>query len=105
MNTDDFPENSIHISAVIEGDTMRLSSGHRFAEDFDPDQASYFSALLDGLLIALEVEPEYLIKLARAGYAFESMQEAIRQQEEDAKLDCLPDADNLIKIKTRGGMQ
>jgi len=102
MNKDDIPENSINLTAIVEGDMMRLSSGYKFAKDFDPEQAAYFSALLDGLLIALEVEPDHFIKLAQAGYAYESMQEAMQEQE---LMDELPDADNLIKMRTKGGVQ
>ena len=105
MKKDDIPENSINLTAIVEGDMLRLSSGYRFATDFDPEQAAYFSALLDGLLIALEVEPEHFIKLAQAGYAYESMQEAMREQEEQELMDELPTADNLIKMRTRGGVQ
>jgi len=105
MKKDDIPDNSINLTAIVEGDMLRLSSGYKFAKDFDPEQASYFSALLDGLLIALEVEPEYFIKLAQAGYAYESMQEAMREQEEQELMDELPNADNLIKMRTRGGVQ
>jgi len=105
MNKDDIPDNSINLTAIVDGEVMRLSSGYKFAKDFDPEQAAYFSALLDGLLIALEVTPEYFIKLAQAGYAYESMQEALRDQEEQELMDSLPDADNLIKMRTRGGVQ
>jgi len=99
----DLPENSIRLTAIVEGDMLRLSTGYHFSEDFDPDQASYFSAILDGLTIAMEVEPERFLMLARAGYSYQAMYEAMQEQEEEEYLDTLPDANNLIKLKSRGG--
>jgi hypothetical protein len=99
----DLPENSIRLTAILEGDTMRLSTGYHFAEDFDQDQVNYFCAILDGLTIAMEVEPERFLTLAKAGYVYQEICAAMKEQDEEEYLDSIPDAENLIKMKPKGG--
>jgi hypothetical protein len=31
----DLPENSIRLTAIVEGDMLRLSTGYHFSEDFE----------------------------------------------------------------------
>ena len=105
MNKDDIPENSINISLRFEGETPYISSYCRFSKDCDPEVAAHYKVLLDGLLVALDVDQENLVRLANAGYSYSLMLEEQRKQEEQELMDEIPDADNLIKMRTKGGIQ
>lgn len=99
------PENSLQITVSTEGDLTHVSSGYHFTDDFDKEKAAYFLALMDGILLLLEADPDQFLKAAEIGYAYENMREAMRVSQEQEKLDALPDAENLIKMKIKGGVQ
>jgi len=99
------PENTLQITLYIEGDTLRIASGYNFSEDLDDEMAAYFAALMDGVVLLMEADPATLLKAAEIGYTYDNMRKAIREQEEQEKLDALPDVGNLIKMKIKGGLQ
>ena len=101
MTEDDLKEspNSMQLTFNVSTDgEMTISKGWFFADDFPDEIMERCQMLLDGIVLAVEVDTEELIKKSIYGMVWSSMKE---QEQEVRDAAAAPSGENIVSLARR----
>jgi hypothetical protein len=101
MTEDDLKKspNTMQLTFVVAPDgEMTISKGWFFTEDFPDDVMERCQMMLDGILLAVEMEPDEFVKKALYGIMWSSMKD---QEQEMRDAEAAPSGENIVSLARR----
>ena len=98
------PNSMSLIFSVNEDGDMSISTAHRFSEDISEEVFMNSLFLLRGIIVAVEVDPGYLLRLAHASQVGVQLEAREAEIDEEIALEDLPDGENIAKVNFKGRM-
>lgn len=101
MTEDDLKDNpnSMQLTFNVSPDgEMTISKGWYFDDDFPQDIMDRCQMILDGIVLAIELDTEDLVRKAAYGLVWSAMKE---QEQEMRDADAAPSGENIVSLARR----
>ena len=101
MTEDDLKDNpnSMQLTFNVSPDgEMTISKGWYFDDDFPQDIMDRCQMILDGIVLAIELDTEELVRKAAYGLVWSAMKE---QEQEMRDADAAPSGENIVSLARR----
>jgi len=99
-------QNSVVLQFHAQEDgNFAISTGHRFSEDFPEEAYLSVLGLVRGIIVACEVDPQYLQKMAYASHVGVELQRREEEIDRELQIEEMPDGPNIAKLDFGGKMQ